>query len=71
MKRLKNGTICKVVEYSGLDSNRIGKIVEYSYVIYWKISGVYKPFDSKREYMLQDVQTGEYFTMFKDRLTIV
>lgn len=71
MKKLKIGDVCKVSEYSGLDSRRIGKIVKYNYSTYWNIPGVYKPFDSKREFMLQDINNGEFFTMFKNRLSLI
>ena len=67
MDKYKLGEVYQVLDYSGLDSRRIGIVIPYNHKQYWNIPGVYKEFDHKREVMLADFD-GNVFTMFKSRL---
>ena len=69
MSKIQLGRKYKVTDYSGLDSGRVGTAIKYNQNAYNGIPGIYKPFDSKREIMLQDCN-GQYFTMFKNRLIL-
>jgi hypothetical protein len=70
MARLHIGDKVQVIEGSGLDSNRTGYIVTINYKHIASIPELYKPFDSKREVLIQDANDN-YFTMFKNRLIII
>ena len=69
-----NKTIYEVCQGSGLDSGRRGTIVnrrmlgrDVNKLLKEYEPGRYYPFDPKREELLLD-GSGEYFTMFKNRL---
>lgn len=73
MVRVRRGTYCQVSGGSGLDSGRIGVVLDPRGYSYERIKrdnpGYYRRPDYSREYLLRDIRSGKLFLMFKDRVT--
>jgi hypothetical protein len=70
---LTKGTKIKISDLSGALSNKTGVIVDTKEIELDgkgvpKLSGHYKPIDWAKEYAIKLDNTGEYVTMFKDRV---
>jgi hypothetical protein len=70
--KIHRGHLYQVCEGSGIDSRRIGLMVDYRRFsqswIQANEPGRYKPFNPKIEALLLDEYKNQYFTMFKNRL---
>jgi hypothetical protein len=70
--KIVRGQTYQVCQGSGIDSGRIGLVVDHrNYGQDWiqnNEPGRYDLFDPRIESLLLEVKTGKYFTMYKNRL---
>ena len=64
-----SATRYRVSECSGVDSGRVGVVVQYNRDLWWSIPGTY--FEVRKGWHILRDAHGEYFSMHKDRLTQV